>query len=323
MRFWGVVPAPRDAAGAEVVGVGEISLDRRIAVDALPTPGAKQAARADARLAGGQIATAMLACARLGRSAAFVGAVGDDADAERALAPLRAGGVDVGDVQRVAGGRTRAALVLVETARGERAVVEQRDPATRLDPARIPLAHAEAARAVLVDATDPPAAHAVAQAARAAGVPVFLDADSPSRESFAIAAEVDFPVVSERFAVEIGRGISVSEGLRALIGAGARVAVATLGERGALARTADGRELGSGAFEIAPVDTTGAGDAFHAAWIDAALDGLDLAAALRRANGAAALACLAVGAQGALASRETLEAFLRDARQRRWRSDAA
>lgn len=311
------VAAPRRSEPRfDVVGVGEISLDHRIAVDLLPTSGSKQAALASAQLPGGQVATALLGCARLGLTASFVGAVGSDDVAPRALAPLRDAGVALDGVQTIAGGRTRCALVLVETARGERSVIELRDAATCLEPEQLDLAAIRAARALLVDTTSPAASLAAARAASEAGVPVFLDADAPSRELDELTRWVAFPVVPGQLASEIASGGSVLDGLRKLTGLGARVAVATLGERGAIALDSAGRVFASGAFAVDAVDTTGAGDAFRAAWIDAVLRGIGVRDALRWANAGGAFACTAEGAQAALATREILEDFSRAAEVR-------
>lgn len=316
---WGSLRGPSSEPGAvDVVGLGEVSLDRRIGVQSLPRAGEKQTVRANQSFPGGQVATAMLGCAQLGLSTRFIGAVGIDESADPALAPLVAGGVDIDAVQCIEGGSTRQAWVLVETGKGERSVIEKRDESVRVDTRRLDRSLIENARALLIDVTDPDAAMWAARCAREAGVAVFLDADSPSPAAEKLLPWVDFPVVSQQFAEGIGRGVSSVAGLRRMLDAGAVTAVVTLGERGALALDAEGK-FESAAFEIAPEDTTGAGDAFHAAWIAAALAGEDLESGLRMANAVAALNCRAQGAQGGLPTPETLASFLRVHRQRTWR----
>jgi sugar/nucleoside kinase (ribokinase family) len=90
---------------------------------------------------------------------------------------------------------------------------------------------------------------------------------------------------------------------------GARLPVVTAGARGALARE-NGRTLASPAFAVSVVDTTGAGDAFHGAFAWGLARGLGAAELLRVANAAAALACTAPGAQGALPDAGELGALL-------------
>ena len=66
----------------------------------------------------------------------------------------------------------------------------------------------------------------------------------------------------------------------------------------------------SGAFRIHPVDTTGAGDIFHAGFIYALLQGWPLQRQLDFACAAAALNCTALGARGSIQSLENIERLL-------------
>jgi ribokinase len=84
--------------------------------------------------------------------------------------------------------------------------------------------------------------------------------------------------------------------------------VVTRGSEGSTAYLADGGRIDTPALAIEPIDTTGAGDTFVGV-LTAALDRrLALAVALREASAAAALACLANGAQSAMPDRATIEA---------------
>ena len=161
----------------DVVGLGQISLDRVAALPRWPRAGEKLALAAPAvARPGGQIATAVLAAVRLGLSGRLLGAVGADADAEIALAPLCAAGVDVSRVERVAGAATRSALVLVD-GEGERSVLGYRDPRLALRTADLSRDAIREARALLVDAEDPDAARWAIDAARDAGVASVLDVE--------------------------------------------------------------------------------------------------------------------------------------------------
>ena len=261
--------------------------------------------------AGGQVATAMLALARLGARTAWAGALGDDAAADLALAPLRAAGVDCEDAQRVAGGATRRALVRVDRASGDRVVTPERDPGVRVDAAALARERIAGARALLVDAEDPPASLAAVRIARAAGRCVVLDADAEGPGVGELVAASDFPIVSRPLADALGRG-SVEKGLRVLAAQARSAAVVTLGEQGAIAaQRGSDVVIESPAFRVVARDTTGAGDAFHAGFVWAWLGGESLVSALRTASAVAALNCEALGAQGGLPDRERLERFLR------------
>lgn len=305
----------------DVVGLGENSLDRVCTVTGALHEGAKLPMDDLVKQPGGQVATALLGVARLGLRCAFVSSVGDDGDAEIALSPLREAGVELDGVRVVEGAATRSAVVIVRAETGERTILWRRDARLGLDTSKLRADEIRRGRALLVDITDPDASRWAVGVAREAGRPVVLDADArwPGAES--LLAQVDFPVVSKGFAEEWGDGC-VLEGLAALEKLGARAAVATLGEFGAIARV-EGRFVRSPAFAVEARDTTGAGDAFHAGFIWGVLAGRDVDAVLRAANAAAALNCGAFGAQGGLPDAAAVERFLCTHEQSTWRARRA
>ena len=65
------------------------------------------------------------------------------------------------------------------------------------------------------------------------------------------------------------------------------------------------------AFQVEPVDTTGAGDLFHAGFAYSFLNGMPLDAALEFSSAAAALNCLAPGARGGIQSLKVIHEFIK------------
>lgn len=299
------------ARALDVLGIGQNSLDRVGVLDGPPPHAGKIALLEYHELPGGQVATAVLALARLGLRTAYVGAVGDDPAGDAVLAPLRRAGVDLAGVRRVPGVSTQCALILVDRPSGERTVLWHRDARLAQGVRHLDRAAIESARVLHLDGGDPEPAAWAAGVARKAGVPVVLDVDTPAPGVDALLARTDFPLVSRGFAEAFWQGGSVHEALGELVALGARLAVVTLGERGAIARQGD-RIFESPAFRVEARDTTGAGDLFHAGFVFALLRSEGPESALRTANAAAALNCRALGAQGGLPTREELDAFLRE-----------
>jgi sulfofructose kinase len=304
--------APR-AAPFDVVGLGQCSIDHVAIVDGFPPYAGKVAMQQYLRLPGGQIATALLACARLGLRTSFLSTVGDDGVAESVLGPLRAAGVDVSRVVEMPGAASQLALIVVDARSGERTVVWHRDPRLRLPRERLSRADLERGRALHLDAGDPDVASWAGREARAAGVAVFADVDTVAPGVDDVLRAVDFPIVSTQFAEQRFGGPEAA--LRGLAELGARYPVVTLGDRGAVGGGGD-TALRSPAFRVDVRDTTGAGDTFHGAFIAAVLAGADAPRALRTANGAAAMNCRALGAQGGLPTLPELDAFLATAELR-------
>jgi sulfofructose kinase len=304
----------------DVFGVGQNALDRVCAVDGLLQLGEKRALPECRELPGGQVATAVLTCARLGLRCAYAGKVGDDAARERVLAPLREAGVDLSGVRTVAGAPTQTAVILVDRPSGERTLLWHRAPALQIAPGDIDRASIESARALLLDAGDPEAAAWAAGIARNAGIPVILDADLYRPELAQLLTRVDFPLVSQAFAESFSGSGSIRETLRMLLGRGARLAAVTLGRRGSIAASGEG-VIEVPAYAIDAKDTIGAGDAFHGAFAWGLLEGWDAPRVLRAANAAAAMNCRFPGAQGGIPDRAELEAFLRSGRSQACEAD--
>lgn len=309
-RAESVLPAGLSGNRFDVVGLGENSLDRIYVVDHWPRPGDKQSVTDCGEHPGGQVASAILGCARLGLRCAYVGAVGDDVAGRKGLEPLKRAGVNLEAVVVRVGARTRGALILVRASDGERCVLTQPDPQLGLTPALGCARTIEQSRMLHLDGTDPDLSLWAARVAEAAGVSVVLDLDQVFAGVESLLALADFPVVSRPFAEEWGGTGSPEAGLARIVSAGCRLGTVTCGKTGAIAQWPDGGPTRSAGFDVSVQDTIGAGDAFHAGFIWALLQGQAVDEVLRTANAVAALSCTALGAQEGLPNAQGLAAFL-------------
>jgi sugar/nucleoside kinase (ribokinase family) len=168
-----------------------------------------------------------------------------------------------------------------------------------------------------VDGHDCGAAATAARWARQASIPVTADLDNLYSGVEALLENVDYLISSREFPARLTGEQNLLVSLpRLKTRFGNRVVAATLGEEGVLAW--DGvRFHYSPAFEILPVDTTGAGDIFHAGFAYAQIQGWDLARALEFSCAAAGLSCLAAGARGGIAPLDQIEDLIRKGTRRR------
>ncbi len=308
------MPVPAAATRPfDVVGLGENSLDLVAVVPAFPRPDTKQQVREVARLPGGQVATAMVACARLGLRARYVGRVGDDAFGRIGVASLAGEGVDVAGVEVVPGATSRFALVIVDAATSARTVLWDRDRRLEMDPVALPVDVLTSGRVLHVDATDVAASTAAARAARRAGARTTIDIDHAGAGVEALLAEIDVIIAAATVPAaltgygDLGRALAAMEDAYP-----GRVIGVTLGEQGSLVRCG-GREIRTPAFRVAVVDTTGAGDVFRAGFIAGWLGagaGAALEDGLVYANAAAALACRQLGARAGAPHADEVAAYL-------------
>lgn len=299
-------------SGIDVVALGENSLDFVAVTDATRVAGSKQPLSAFRLQPGGQMATAAIACARLGARTRYVGAFGTDEWSARARAPLDAAGVDVVAIERT-GVAGRVAVILVD-ATGDRTVFECRDAALTIAADEMSAARIEQAKVLLVDATHVEAAVHAARRARAAGTISIVDVDRPSPAVDRLLDEIDVAIMPESFVREWTGAADLRDGL---VRAAARctragLVVATRGEAGSTTYCG-GHFVDVPACNVPVVDTTGAGDAFRAGFAVALLDDgrASLEEVLRFATAVAGLNCRAIGAQAGLPTRDEVRAICR------------
>ena len=304
---------PAAARPFDVVGVGQNSVDIVAHARAFPAANSKQRLLALDRLPGGQVASAMVCCARLGWRTRYVGTFGDDEAGALGRASLIEDSVDVSATLTMAGARTRSAIVIVDEASGERTVLWDRDRRLALRPADVPAGAPASGRVLLADAEDAGASSSAAALARASGAVTVVDVEAVEPGVEALLAHIDVMIVSEGFPERMTGAAGTGEAL-ARLATSFRPAVAcvTLGAEGCLA-WCGGRELRVPACAVTCVDTTGAGDAFRGGFISALLAGGGDAAledVLRYANAVAALNCRMVGARRGLPRPAEVETLL-------------
>src|SRR5436190_13651642 len=155
----------------DVVGLGENSVDLVAVVADYPTSNTKQRLQRFARHPGGQIATALAACARLGWRASYMGRFGDDELGRQARQSLIAVGVDTQSARTVPGTTNQFAVILVDARTGERTVLWDRHPALAMEPTDVSADAVTAGRVLMLDCVDTAASTQAARMARRAGMP--------------------------------------------------------------------------------------------------------------------------------------------------------
>lgn len=278
----------------KIAVVGSINLDVTARAHRLPVAGETITDATLFQAPGGKGGNQALAARRLGVEVSLVACVGNDANADAALALLRSEGVDLSGVIVDDDTATGVALIVV-AAGGENQIVVAPGANRRLSPTSLPLVVADAVMCQLEIPID------VVVAASEVTSGLFCLNAAPVREvPDSVLTRCDLLVVNE---------VEYSSFVEQMPLVGGMVAV-TLGADGArlLHR---GREVARA--EPPPVDvvdTVGAGDCFVAALVVAFLEGRPPPEALRFAVAAGALATTQSGAQPALPKREAVEALL-------------
>ncbi|MDE3196215.1 MAG: ribokinase [Acidobacteriota bacterium] len=294
----------------DVVGIGLNATDTVLTVPHFPAYGGKVPFHREFYSVGGQVASAVVTCARLGLRAKYIGAVGDDERGRIQLESLRTSGVNIDHVRQRANCANQSAYIVIDESTGERTVFWSRPDCLRLTPEDIAPGQITCARLLHIDGHDTPAMAHAARIARAHNIPVTLDIDTTYIGLDQLLPLVDYFIASSEFPARWTGNEDPFGALEAIRNRfGMKVAAMTLGAHGALALTEHGYVY-SPAFVVNCVDTTGAGDVFHGAFCYAVLQQMPIADALGFANAMAALNCTAVGARGGIATLAEAENLL-------------
>ena len=294
----------------DAVALGLNAVDHLIVVPRFPEFNTKVPFLSHTLAPGGQSATAMVAVARLGMRARYVGKIGSDDLGRFQIESLISEGVESSCVKVAEGAESQTAFIIVDQATGERTILWHRDERLTVAADEVDFDIVTSGRVLLLDGHDVEASIRAAEHARRAGVPTVLDIDNFYADTEKLLPLIDINICSANFPQRATGEPDLKRALKKLYEqAGSRLVAATTGKEGVLAYF-EGHYVHSPAFEIACLDATGAGDAFHGGFIYGLLTGLPVEETLRLANAVAALKCRAIGARTALPTLEELSRFL-------------
>jgi ribokinase len=295
-----------------ITDFGSLGLDLIGTVPRLPGRGETVMGGNLSMAPGSKGANQALAAKRAGAVVRHVCKAGRDDFADRALALLRADGVDLSRMQ-VVDGPTGVASIFVE-ASGENAIAvlpgaNARHTAADADVALEGMGKGDIL--MLQQEIPQPATDRALELARERGIVSILNTAPVLDTTPDVAGKATILVANEtEFALLAGSARPLEELMRDWAKAHGQTVIVTLGAEGARAVTADGAWVSVPALPVTPVDTVGAGDTF-CGYLAASLDaGMGLEAAMRRAATAASLSCLTPGAQPAIPYADAVEAAL-------------
>ncbi|WP_029057211.1 sugar kinase [Stappia stellulata] len=281
--------------------IGQAYIDITFLTDKLPSGDEKSIARDYAVSFGGNAVTAGFTCAKLGIAPDIMCSQANDWLARMFLDMAASYGISIH------GRKVReSSLSFIMPKDGKRAIVRCRD-----DDYLHPFQHLSLAgcRALHLDGHMPDAALHYAQACREAGVLTSLDGGAVRDNTEELLRYIDVAIVSARFCEQLG--LSVGETLDYLRSRGCRVGGVTLGDEGMYWYEGTGPTLHLPALDVPAskvVDTNGAGDVFHGAYVYSWLSSTQASWSdhFRFARGASAHAIQHLGNEASLPNRENV-----------------
>lgn len=293
----------------DIVGIGICTVDHLLSVPKMPVDNETVRAKDYLRQCGGLASAAMVAASRLGARTKIIARIGDDDDGQYIRDDFDNEGVDTSKLLVEPNSRTHISVILVNEHTGDRSIVTRWATGAPISPQEFTREDITSARVLFVDNVTDATRQAV-QWAKEAGLHIVIDPARPYDVMKEILPDVTVPIVSEHFAKDWMPDAPPEVVAQALYDLGAKIAIVTLGARGSVV-CSDAGVQAFPTFPVDVVDTTGAGDAFHGAFMVALLhDEWELAQKVRFAAAVGAMNCRAMGGRTGLPTRAEVDEFL-------------
>jgi len=294
----------------DCLGFGICALDYLSILDPYPGLDEKVDIVASAVQGGGPVPTAMAALSKLGAKAAFVGKIGDDYEGKLICSELEK--IKVNPDYLIVDKKVKSlkAFIWVDKNSGKRTVALDRTKMSPIKPEELSFLKEVSFKYLHLDGRDIEANIFLAKKARKDGSEVILDLGSLRENIESLFPYVDYLVVSKKFAYDYTKLKDLSQACLRLKKIGFKCIVITLSEKGCLWTDSYKINYFPG-FRIDTVDTTGAGDVFHGAFIFGLLRKWKMEKIIEFASACAALKCRKLGGREGIPSLKEVENFLR------------
>ncbi len=294
----------------EVVGLGQACVDYLGRVPSYPREDGKVELLDLRSQCGGPASTALVTLSRLGIKTSFVGSISDDPIGVEILKGLRADRVDFSFLKVTLGYTSQFAFIAISRESGNRTIFWHRGSVPPLKKEDVDLSPFSGARVLHLDGLMIEASIEAARQAKERGLKVVLDAGTMRDGSLELVSQIDVLIASARFAVPlVGEDSPAEKALETLSHFGPKEIVITLGSKGSVGWNI-GEIIGQSAFPVEVVDTTGAGDVYHGAYLYGLLQGWDMRKCMRFSSATSALKCRAIGARAGIPTLQETYRFL-------------
>lgn len=296
----------------DMLFIGGSSVDIILKIPRFPNPDEKLVVNYAGRQAGGFIANTACAAAKLGASTAWAGVLGDDESGALMIKAFQEFGVDT-SLARIDPHITTDFTVIMVDPRGERTILVV---PTSPSPPKLEKRVFAALEETKIVYTQPQPIEWLAPLAdilHAAGGLMALDVEANAvvqgKHLKDVLRKSDLVFCNRRGLEAITSTSALSSGAQTVLDLGPQCVCVTLGRDGAYAATRADQFQVPG-YDVPVVDTTGAGDCFHAAFLFGYLRKKPLNDVLRFANAAAALSVGKLGPRTGFPDRIQIESFL-------------
>jgi sulfofructose kinase len=295
----------------DVIGIGYSSVDYLGIVDEYPPPAdIKMPMSQFTKQGGGPVATALVALSRLGAKTAFIGKMGDDEFGSFMKSQLEKEKVDISHVVTEPGVPSQFAFIIVDQATGRRTILWSQSDVSPLHTSELDREFVTSARMLHLDGLQMEAGLTAARWAKEAGMTVVLDGDTIRPGIDGLIGLTDVLITSRNFAIQFTGESDMERAIHKMRPLGPGIIGITLGADGCILSW-ESTIIRKSAFHMDVVDTTGAGDVFHGAFIYGLLRNWPLEKTTEFANAVAAMKCQKLGGRAGIPTLDKAMAFLK------------
>ena len=299
----------------DIVGIGASLYDTLMVVSQFPAEDTKMLASRVMGQGGGPCATALVAASKLGARTAYIGMMGDDTAGSFMMQDLQKYDVDTRYIQVKQGYLSYMSFILLNEETGSRTCIWSKGNVPAMELRDQDIQAIRNAKVLHMDGNHLDAAIMGARIARQAGVKISMDAGGTYQGIEKLLPYVDYLIPSEEFALLFTGAPNVEQAARSLYTEyRPEVLIITQGSRGGFIY--DGSPHRYSAFPIQVMDSNGAGDVFHGAFITAYLQGMTVREAADFASAASALKCSQLGGRQSMPDQKTTLRFMEKNRMR-------
>lgn len=293
----------------KVVGLGACVVDTLISCDEYPKEDTKYKAEEITKVCGGPVSNALVVMSKLGVEAEILGAFADDDGGRFILSDFEKHGVATQNTVTVMGADSFTSYIVLSKKNGTRTCVFDRGSVPDT-PDNVNFNAILGADVLHLDGNYLECAKAAAKHARENGIKVSLDAGGLYKGIEELLPLVDILIPSAEFAMGITETNTPEAAIVELYKKyHPDVLAVTDGANGGY-YVNEGKVYHYDSFKITPVDTNGAGDTFHGAFIAAYLDGKSIAECCKFSSAVSAYKCMRKGARDYALSVDIITAFI-------------
>ncbi|MCL2773057.1 MAG: carbohydrate kinase family protein [Oscillospiraceae bacterium] len=296
----------------DIVGIGRPCIDILTVVDKLPKPDSGAGILDFSRQGGGNVATAMVAAARLGAKVGMIGVTGTCIHGKAIREDFAYNNVDISQIVTVDGAPNDFAIILSDLETKGRSILYKGGGLRQIDAGDLNKDYITSANILHLEGGPGDVEITAALWMKEAGKKVAYDVANYSERIKYFTPLIDIFIASEfYYKAAFGADENYEKNCKLVSETGPEIVVFTLGKKGCVGYSKSEGFFVEEAFKVNVFDTLGAGDVYHGAFLAGLTKGFSVRETAKFANAVSAIKICYIGGRAGIPSFEVAEKFIR------------